>query len=263
MCGADVGDDAPVGRGDACEGGDFAGVVHAHLDDRNLVLGFEAQQLQGQAKGVVEIADGFEDVEFCAERGGDGFFGGGFAGRAGDGDDALAPLAAHMRGQSLQGDQRVFGDEQRHGESSVGKRGDAGAGDHGGDGSALDCGDDEVVPIEPVTAYGKEQLAGSHGARVDGVAGRHERACIGDAGGRFKHRARADGRLCEGEFHRTSPYPSSARVESAISESSKGMEPLARICSFSWPLPAISTTSLGFAASSARRMAAARSGSMV
>ena len=39
--GADVGDDAPVGRGDAGEGGDFAQVVHAHLDDGVFVLGLE------------------------------------------------------------------------------------------------------------------------------------------------------------------------------------------------------------------------------
>ena len=89
------------------------------------VLRLEAQQLQRQAEVVVEIALGLEDVEFCAERGGDGFLGGGFAGRAGDGDDALAPLAAHMRGESLQGDERIFGNEQRNGERGIGQRGDA------------------------------------------------------------------------------------------------------------------------------------------
>ena len=39
--GADVGDDTPVGRGNAGEGGDFAQVVHAHLDDGVFVLGLE------------------------------------------------------------------------------------------------------------------------------------------------------------------------------------------------------------------------------
>ena len=52
-------------------------------------------------------------------------------------------------------------------------------------------------------------------------------------------------------------------MASATSASSKGMVRSARICSFSWPLPAMRTTSPGLAASSARRMAAARSGSMV
>ena len=35
---------------------DLAGVVHAHLDDCNLVLGLQAQQLQRQAEMIVEIA---------------------------------------------------------------------------------------------------------------------------------------------------------------------------------------------------------------
>ena len=57
------------------ERGDFAGVIHAHLNDGDFVLGLKAQQLQRQAESVVEIALRFQDVEFCVERGGDGFFG--------------------------------------------------------------------------------------------------------------------------------------------------------------------------------------------
>ncbi len=158
--GADVGDDAPVGRGDAGERGDFAAVVHAHFDDGDFVLGLEAQQLQRQAEGVVEIALRLEHAELCGERGGDGFLGGGFAGRAGDGDDAPAPLAAHMRGQRLQGEQRIFGDEQRHGQRGVGQRGHARARDDGGDGAAGEGGGDEIVAVETLAAHGKEQVAG-------------------------------------------------------------------------------------------------------
>ena len=97
--GADVGDHAPVGRGDARQRGNLAGVIHAHLDHGEFVLRHEAQQLQGQAEIVIQIALGFEDAELCAERGGDGFLGGGFPGRAGDGHHAPAPLAAHMVSQ--------------------------------------------------------------------------------------------------------------------------------------------------------------------
>ena len=61
--GADVGDDAPVGRGDAGERGDFAEVIHAHFDDGVFVLGLKPQQLQRQAEGVVEIALRLEHVE--------------------------------------------------------------------------------------------------------------------------------------------------------------------------------------------------------
>ena len=199
--GADVGDDAPVGRGDARQRGNFAGVVHAHFDHGEFVLRLEAQQLQRQAEGVVQIALRLEDVELCAERGGDGFLGGGFAGRAGDGDDAFAPLAAHMRGQRLQGDERIFGNQERSGERGVGQRGDARARDHGGDRSALERGGDKVVAVEPLAAHGKEQLARRHGARVDGVAGRHKRARIGNAGGRLEHCAGAHRGFCQCEFH--------------------------------------------------------------
>ncbi len=138
-----------------------------------------------------------------------------------------------MRGQCLKSNQRVFGDEQRHSQRGVRQCRYAGARNHGGDSSTLNRCDDKIVAIEAVAAHRKEQLAGSDGARVDGAAGRHQRTCIHHAGRSFKHRARANSRLCEGEFHRTPPYPSSAKLESAISESSKGMEPVARICSFS------------------------------
>ena len=91
-----------------------------------------------QAEAVVQIAVRLEHVEFCAERGGDGFLGGGFAGRAGDGHDAPAPLAAHMRGQGLQSDKRIFGDEQRRGQHCIGQCGHARARDDGGDCAALE-----------------------------------------------------------------------------------------------------------------------------
>ena len=101
---ADVGDHAPVGRGDARQRGDFAGVVHAHFDDGELVLRLEAQQLQGQAEALLRLPWDLRTWNFAPERRGYGFLGGGFAGRAGDGHDAAAPLAADMRGQGLHGE---------------------------------------------------------------------------------------------------------------------------------------------------------------
>ena len=55
---ADVGDHAPVGRGDARQRGDFARVVHAHFDDGDLVLRHQAQQLQGQAESCCSDCPG-------------------------------------------------------------------------------------------------------------------------------------------------------------------------------------------------------------
>ncbi len=77
--GADVGDDAPVGRGDARQCGNLARVVHAHLDHGDFMLRHQAQQLQGQAEVVVQVTLGFEDAKFCAERRSNGFLCGGFS----------------------------------------------------------------------------------------------------------------------------------------------------------------------------------------
>ena len=117
---AHVGDHAPVGSGDARQGRDFAGMIHAHFDYREFVFRLEAQKLQRQAISVVQIALGLEDVELRAERSGDGFLGGSFSGRAGNGDNALAPLAADVRGERLQRQKRIVGDKQRHGERGIG-----------------------------------------------------------------------------------------------------------------------------------------------
>jgi hypothetical protein len=198
---ADVGDHAPVGRGDQGQGGDLAGVVHAHLDDRDLVLGFEAQQLQGQAEAVVEIALRLEHVELCAQGRGNRFLGGGLAGRAGDGHHALAPSAANVRGQGLQRAERIFGDEQRHGQRGVGQRGHSRARDHRGHSSAFHCGGHKVVAVVALAAHREEELARGDGARVNRVAADHQRAGVGHAGRRFQHRARADGRFRKCEFH--------------------------------------------------------------
>ena len=80
MRGADVGDDTPVGCGDACQRLDFASVVHAHFDHGDFVLGFEAEQLQRQTECVVEISLGLEHAELGGEGGGDGFLRCGFSG---------------------------------------------------------------------------------------------------------------------------------------------------------------------------------------
>ena len=78
--GADIGDDTPLRRGDAGKRGDFSEMVHAHFNHGDFVFGLQAQQLQGQAEGVVEIALRLEDIELCAEGCGYGFLGGGFSG---------------------------------------------------------------------------------------------------------------------------------------------------------------------------------------
>ena len=89
--------------------------------------------------------------------------------------------------------------------SIVGKAGNLGARNHGGNGASARRGDDEIVAVESVPAYGEEKFAGADGARVNGVAGGHVRACVGEAGGCFKHGAGANCGFCQRELHRSLP----------------------------------------------------------
>ena len=134
--GTDVGDDAPIGRGDAGQRSDLAGVIHSHFDDGDFVLRGEAEELQRQAEVIIQIAFGPEDTKLCGKRGGGGFLGGSFAGRAGDGDDAVAPLATHMRGERLHRCEGIFGDKERMGERGIGQGGCARTRDDGSESSA-------------------------------------------------------------------------------------------------------------------------------
>ncbi len=164
MRGAHIGHNAPVRRGDAGEGGDFAQVVHAHFHDGVFVLGLEAQQLKWQAKGIIEIALRLQHVELRPERGGNCFFRGGLAGGAGDGNYALAPLSAHMQCKGMERDERVFRYQQRNGKRSVRQRRSLGARNDGGHRAAFKRCSNEVVPVEALPAHRKEQIAGRHGA---------------------------------------------------------------------------------------------------
>ncbi len=110
---ADIGDHAPVGRCDPGQRGNFAGVRHAHLNHGDIVCGLQLEQLQRQSEAIVQIALRFEHFEMRGQHGGDGVLGRGLAGAPGDGDDALAPVAANRRSQRLQWNKWiVFNDDQ-------------------------------------------------------------------------------------------------------------------------------------------------------
>ena len=199
--GANIGDDAPVGHGDARQRGNLARVVHAHLDHGKFVLRHQAQQLQGQAKAVVQVALRFENAKFCAERRSNGFLGGGFSRRARDGNDAASPLAAHMVGQHLHRSERVFGDEKRMGERGIGQGSGTRARNDSGHGAAFERRDQKVVPVVMLATNSKKKLIGCNGARVDGVSGRNQRARILHAGRRLEHCSCAHHCFCKREIH--------------------------------------------------------------
>ena len=58
--GADVGDQADVGRGDLRQARDLAGRVHAHLEHRDRLVAGQAQQRQRQADEIVLVGVGLE-----------------------------------------------------------------------------------------------------------------------------------------------------------------------------------------------------------
>ena len=70
-----------------------------------------------------------------------------------------APLAADMRGERLQGEQRIFCNEQRDGQRSIGQSGNARARNDSGYRSARKGGGDEIVTVKALAAHGKEQVA--------------------------------------------------------------------------------------------------------
>jgi len=53
-----IGHHGHSGAGDARQIGDFAGMVHAHLDDRCTMAGIQPEQGQWQADVVVVVARG-------------------------------------------------------------------------------------------------------------------------------------------------------------------------------------------------------------
>ncbi len=96
-------------------------------------------------------------------------------------DDALAPLAAHREGQTLQrvehGVGGAFGGlrdaEQLAGIDALGLVGrEPVHADDGGDGAVGERGFDIVMAVDALALHGEEELAGADGAGVDGVAER-------------------------------------------------------------------------------------------
>jgi hypothetical protein len=183
--GADVDDHAHLGLGDAGQVGDLAAGRHAHLDDGVAVLGPEAEEGEGEAEVVVEVALGPVHPLLAGRRrehAGHQLLGGGLAVGAGDADDAQAAggeRAAVRAGQAAEGGDGVvyLDDRDVTGQREVGG---AAAGDHQAGGAREDGLGGEVVPVVALAADGEPQAAGQDGAPVDGHAAVEG---AGDAGG--------------------------------------------------------------------------------
>jgi hypothetical protein len=107
-----------------------------------------------------------------------------------------------MRGQGLQGDERVFGNQQRRVERRIGQRGHARARNHCGHGSAFQGGGHKVVPVQALAAHGEEQFARGHGARVNRVAAATTSApALATLAGASSTAPAPICRFCQCEFH--------------------------------------------------------------
>ena len=171
MHGSDVGDEALVGARDAGEGGNFASVVHPHFDDGKIVFRFEREQAERETEVIVEVALGAVDAVFGGQQVRDGLFRGGLAHRTGDADGGFSPQFSDSGGEGLERDESVVDGEQVFG---IGVARELIFADYGCERAAGEGGLNEVVTVEALAFYGKEEIAGLDGARIDGI-------CVGDA----------------------------------------------------------------------------------
>jgi len=179
--GRDVGHQAQVGLRDARQRRNLSGMRHGKLHHCHLVLRLQAQQLQRQAKVIVQVALGFHHAVAPGEKVGDGVLGGGLAGGAGHRDQRLAPGAADRGAQLLQGQQRVVHCQQL-GADGFGIAGELLVADDGRHRAPLQRRFHEVVPVQALATHGEEQLARRQSARINGVAGGDGLAVHGSRG---------------------------------------------------------------------------------
>src|SRR6185312_9049370 len=185
----------------------------------------------------------------------------GLADRAGDADDAGAKRPAPGPRQRLHRRQRII-DGEDPGTVSIAavlwsairtKGLPQLVADDRAPGPGGDCRRGELAAVAVGAAQAEEEVAGAAGAGVDRRPGRRAGHALDDDLG--SHRRRY---LLGAEVHAGLPsFRSSSR---ATSRSSKGtLRPPSNSCPCSWPLPAMTTVSPGWARPSARAIAARRS----
>lgn len=150
---AHVGDESVVGFGDVHQFLDVAGVAGSHFYDGQFVLGAQAQQGEGHADVVVQVAFGVEYVVALRQHGGQQFLGRSLAVGAGDADDARAHLPAVVVGQLLQGFQTVVHEEV----AVVSLRSVLGFVDHGVSASGFERAGGKSISVERFAFQGDEE----------------------------------------------------------------------------------------------------------
>ena len=186
--------------------GDFARVIHAHLDDRCPMAGIDSQQGQRQTDVVVQIAARRQHgiAKLAPENGGDHFLGRRLAIRARHGDDRDFETGAPRGSHPAEGNPRIGNNQRRCAHRHARLPGHQQGAGTGGDGLLQ-----EIVAIETLATQRHEQLPWFDRARVGGHAGNRLIGTAQDA---------ADGALDLGEppVHHATTRGHSRRKASAV-----------------------------------------------
>ena len=195
---ADVGPHADVRLGDADQRADFAGVIHAQLDDRDVRLVPQLEQRERQADVVVEIPLVPEHAVPRAQELRRHFLRRGLAGAAGDRhDSARRRRRRTSRATSCSATVvSVDADEHRAVRRAIAAARLTSSGqrvDQHSRRAACERVGDELVAVEPLAANGDEEVARGQRPRVDRDAARSsspDSPCTISPAGRGRHVAR-------------------------------------------------------------------------
>ena len=167
---ADVGPDAHVRLGHAHQPADFAGVVHAQLDDRDLRPQPQLDERQRQPDVVVQVPAVAHHPISRRQKLRRHFLRRGLAGAAGDGHHSRPRLAPDAVRQRLQCDERVV--HLDHDRRPATDARAAASRHHDPTGTRVKRRDGEIGAVESLAANGHVQLAGPDRSRIDRHAAR-------------------------------------------------------------------------------------------
>ena len=205
------------GLANGCQLGDFAGMVHAHLQHGNAVLARHAQQIQRHADGIVEVATRGQrcvprPAHMRAQNGGNHLCDGGLAVAAGHGNQRQIKLCAPCACQCAQRQQGVGhfnAGQTRLRQTMTGQR------CYSTRAFSLR---QKIMGVKTLALQGYEQIPVLQRARI-GVHARQHSVAVADQAGLGDMRLDQLQRFCQGHHDRIFPSRTvSAFCASAISE---------------------------------------------
>ena len=241
MRGSNGGDQRDVRADLRGQSANFAGIVHAHFEHRELGIARHPREAERHAGMVVVAFDRAMDLArpVAVERGEQRFLGAGLADRAGDAEDGRAAALARRTAERLERGEGVADENVRSADRLRDDRPRSARGE---------CAFDELVTVVDGARHCDEQVAGLNLAAVEGDAGDFETARWRCRRSRRRFRRRSTARSCRA-------LPRHQRIVER-----KHLSPM--IWPVSWPLPATSTMSPSRAMRIASAIASRRPGDL-